>query len=255
MPILAVGRRALCQNPGPSRAQPAACFPSHAVIADDLRQFIESTLLALAALLPIVNPLGAAPVYLAKTVDLTSTEHADLSQRVAINCFLLLLASLLVGAYVLDFFGLSVPIVQVAGGLVVCSLAWSLLNQPDEPLEWVHEAANPIARPDLRSRAFYPLTMPLTVGPGSISVAITIGANQSQSVRSMIVNSAANATGILIVSVSVFVVLRYADRIMRKLGPTGTAVLLRLSAFILLCIGVQITWNGASALWRTLAFA
>lgn len=255
MPILAVGRRALCQNPGPSRAQPAACFPSHAVIADDLRQFIESTLLALAALLPIVNPLGAAPVYLAKTVDLTSTEHADLSQRVAINCFLLLLASLLVGAYVLDFFGLSVPIVQVAGGLVVCSLAWSLLNQPDEPLEWVHEAANPIARPDLRSRAFYPLTMPLTVGPGSISVAITIGANQSQSVRSMIVNSAANATGILIVSVSVFVVLGYADRIMRKLGPTGTAVLLRLSAFILLCIGVQITWNGASALWRTLAFA
>ncbi|MEO8537640.1 MAG: MarC family protein [Betaproteobacteria bacterium] len=225
------------------------------MIADDLRQFIESTLLALAALLPIVNPLGAAPVYLAKTVDLTSTEHADLSQRVAINCFLLLLSSLLVGAYVLDFFGLSVPIVQVAGGLVVCSLAWSLLNQPDEPLEWVHEAANPIARPDLRSRAFYPLTMPLTVGPGSISVAITIGANQSQSVRSMIVNSAANATGILIVSVAVFVVFRYADRIMRKLGPTGTAVLLRLSAFILLCIGVQITWNGASALWRTLAFA
>ena len=224
------------------------------MIAEDLRQFIESTLLALAALLPIVNPLGAAPVYLAKTVDLTPTEHADLSRRVAINCFLLLLASLLVGAYVLDFFGLSVPIVQVAGGLVVCSLAWSLLNQPDEPVEWVHEAAKPLTRPDLRTRAFYPLTMPLTVGPGSLSVAITIGANQSQSVRSLIVNSAAHATGILIVSIAVFVVLRYADTIMRRLGPTGTAVLMRLSAFILLCIGVQITWNGVSALWRTLAF-
>ena len=224
------------------------------MIAEDLRQFIESTLLALAALLPIVNPLGAAPVYLAKTVDLTPTEHADLSRRVAINCFLLLLASLLVGTYVLDFFGLSVPIVQVAGGLVVCSLAWSLLNQPDEPVEWVHEAAKPLTRPDLRTRAFYPLTMPLTVGPGSLSVAITIGANQSQSVRSLIVNSAAHATGILIVSIAVFVVLRYADTIMRRLGPTGTAVLMRLSAFILLCIGVQITWNGVSALWRTLAF-
>ena len=150
------------------------------VIAEDLRQFLESTLLAIAALLPIVNPLGAAPVYLAKTVDLTPAEHADLSRRVAINCFMLLLASLLVGAYVLDFFDLSVPIVQVAGGLVVCSLAWSLLNQPDEPIEWVHEAAKPLSRPDLRTRAFYPLTMPLTVGPGSISVAITIGANQSQ---------------------------------------------------------------------------
>ena len=165
------------------------------MIAEDLRQFIESTLLALAALLPIVNPLGAAPVYLAKTVDLTPAEHADLSRRVAINCFLLLLASLLIGAYVLDFFDLSVPVVQVAGGLVVCSLAWSLLNQPDEPIEWVHEAAKPLTRPDLRTRAFYPLTMPLTVGPGSISVAITIGANQSQSVRSLIVNSAAHAVG------------------------------------------------------------
>ena len=163
-------------------------------------------------------------------------------------------ASLLVGAYVLDFFDLSVPIVQVAGGLVVCSLAWSLLNQPDEPIEWVHEAAKPLSRPDLRTRAFYPLTMPLTVGPGSISVALTIGANQSQSVRSLIVNSAAHATGIFVVALFVFVVLRYADTIMRKLGPTGTAVLLRLSAFILLCIGVQITWNGASTLFRTLAF-
>ena len=177
------------------------------MIAEDLRQFVESTLLAIAALLPIVNPLGAAPVYLAKTVDLTPAEHADLSRRVAINCFMLLLASLLVGAYVLDFFDLSVPIVQVAGGLVVCSLAWSLLNQPDEPIEWVHEAAKPLSRPDLRTRAFYPLTMPLTVGPGSISVAITIGANQSQSVRSLIVNSAAHATGIFIVALSVFVVL------------------------------------------------
>ena len=221
-------------------------------MAEDLRQFVESMLLSLAALLPIVNPLGAAPVYLAKTVDLTPGEHADLSRRVAINCFFLLLASLLIGAYVLDFFGLSVPVVQVAGGLVVCSLAWSLLNQPDEPIEWVHDAAKAIARPDLRTRAFYPLTMPIIVGPGSISVAITIGANQSQSVRSLIVNSTAHIVSMLIVAIAIFFSLRYADAIIRRLGPTGTAVMLRLSAFILLCIGVQIVWNGASALWRTL---
>ncbi|HEX6138539.1 MAG TPA: MarC family protein [Casimicrobiaceae bacterium] len=221
----------------------------------DLRQFLESILLVVAALLPIVNPLGAAPVYLAKTVDLNAAEHADLARRVAINCFVLLLASLLIGAHVLDFFGLSVPIVQLAGGLVVCSLAWSLLNQPDEPLEWVHDAAKPLARrPDLQMRAFYPLTMPLTVGPGSISVAITIGANQSShGVATVIVDSLAHLTGVLVVALSIFVTLRYAERILRRLGPTGTAVLLRLSAFILLCIGVQIMWNGVSALWRTLA--
>lgn len=217
-------------------------------MAEDFRQFVEAMLLSLAALLPIVNPLGAAPVYLAKTVDLTPAEHADLSRRVAVNCFLLLLASLLVGAYVLDFFGVSVPVVQIAGGLVVCSLAWALLNQPDEPIEWVHDAAKSLSRPDLRTRAFYPLTMPIIVGPGSISVAITIGANQSQSVRSLIVNSAAHITSMLLVAIAIFVSLRYADRIMRRLGPTGTAVMLRLSAFILLCIGVQILWNGVSSL-------
>ena len=136
---------------------------------------------------------------------------------------MLLLASLLVGAYVLDFFDLSVPIVQVAGGFVVCSLAWSLLNQPDEPIEWVHEAAKPLTRPDLRTRAFYPLTMPLTVGPGAISVAITIGANQSQSVRSLIVNSAAHTTGIFVVALLVFIVLRYADTIMLDRSPPRPA--------------------------------
>ncbi len=255
MAILLV--RVSCANHGRIRAPISqAPLPSTTaktiVIAEDFRQFLESMLLSLAALLPIVNPLGAAPVYLAKTVDLTPVEHGELSRRVAINSFILLLASLFVGGYVLDFFGLSVPIVQVAGGLVVCSLAWSLLNQPDEPIEWVHDAAKPISRPDLRTRAFYPLTMPLIVGPGSISVAITIGANQSQNVRSLIVNSAAHMTSMLIVAVSVFVSLRYADRIIRRLGPTATAVFLRLSAFILLCIGVQIIWNGASGLWKTM---
>lgn len=221
------------------------------MIADDLRLFLESMLLSLVTLLPIVNPLGAAPVYLAKTVDLTTQEHADLARRVAVNCFLLLLASLLIGAYVLEFFGLSVPIVQVGGGLLVCSLAWSLLHQPDEPIEWAHDAAKAIGRPDLRVRAFYPLTMPLIIGPGSISVAITLGANQSHVVHQLIVESIAHATGVLLVAVAIFATLRYAEPILRRFGATGTAVLLRLSAFILLCVGIQIIWNGVSSLWRS----
>ena len=219
-------------------------------LADDLRQFLESMLLALATLLPIVNPLGAAPLYLAKTVDLTKSEHAGLASRVAINCFLLLIASLLIGAYVLDFFGISVPVVQVAGGLLVCSLAWSLLHQPDEPLDGVQDVASPVKRPDLRTRAFYPLTMPLIVGPGSISVAITLGANQSHAFRPLVVNTLGHVLAAFLVAVTIFVTLRYAEAILRRFGPTGTAVILRLSAFILLCIGVQIIWNGVSALWQ-----
>jgi len=214
----------------------------------DLRQFAEAVVLAVAALLPIVNPLGGAPLYLAKTVDLTSAQHVELARRVARNCALLLLASLLLGTYVLAFFGLSLPVVQVAGGLVVCSIAWSLLQQPDAPPALQDESRRMVTSEDLRSRAFYPLTMPLTVGPGSISVAIALGANEASSVRTGVVVGLAHVTAVAIVAVAIFVCYRYAERILRRLGHSGTVVVTRLSAFILLCIGVQILWNGVSAL-------
>jgi multiple antibiotic resistance protein len=211
-----------------------------------VRGFGETAALAVAALFAIVNPLGGAPIFLAKTADLSSEERAALAKPVALYSFLLLIVSTLIGTHVLDFFGVSIPVVQVAGGLVVCSMGWSLLNQPASPFGKAGEAA--AVREDPRSRAFYPLTMPLTVGPGSISVAITLGANPPQSVRHLLFTVLAHLTGILIVSVSVYLCYRYADRILRRLGPTGTVVLVRLSAFILLCIGVQICWNGARAL-------
>jgi multiple antibiotic resistance protein len=214
----------------------------------DLRQFIETVFVAVAALLPIVNPLGGAPIYLTKTVDLTSEQHDELALRVARNCAVLLLASLLLGAYLLDFFGLSVPIVQVAGGLVVCSIAWSLLHDPDAAPPMQAEARRVVSSEDLRRRAFYPLTMPLTVGPGSISVAITLGASQAQNVHSAIVIGVAHASAVVAVALSIYLCYRYADRLLRRLGDTGTVVVTRLSAFILLCIGVQIVWKGVAAL-------
>jgi multiple antibiotic resistance protein len=214
----------------------------------DLRQIVEGVLLVFAALLPIVNPFGGAPLFLAMTADCTADERASLARRVAINAFVLLIASVATGSYVLEFFGLSVPVVQVAGGLVVSAFGWSLLQHPGPvDVQPATRAAIPIS-----SRAFYPLTLPLTVGPGSISVAITIGANFPQSVRSLLINGPAMLIGVVLVSATVFVAYRYADRIGRVIGETGMAVLLRLSAFILLCIGVQILWNGVRGLLGTL---
>ena len=219
----------------------------------DLRQFFETLLLAVAALLPIVNPLGGAPIYLAKTSDLSPEAHSELSRRVAINCFMLLLVSTFIGAYVLDFFGLSIPAVQVAGGAVVCAIGWSLLNAPDQaPVAAAQDAIRAVTPTDLARRAFYPLTMPLTVGPGSISVAITLGANQPANVRALIATSLGHIAGIFVVVVIVFLCYRYADPILRKLGEVGTAIVTRLTAFILLCIGVQILWNGIRGLVETL---
>src|SRR5215831_17227681 len=186
-------------------------------------------------------------VLLVLTTDYTPAERASLARRVTVNAFFLLVASVATGTYVLEFFGLSIPVVQVAGGLIVSALGWRLLQDPSPT-----KASAAATAPRDRNLAFYPLTMPLTVGPGSISVAITIGANHPDSLRSLLVNIPAILIGVTLVSASVFVAYRYADRLSRLIGETGMSVLLRLSAFILLCIGVQIVWNGASALLKTL---
>src|ERR1700722_4951110 len=204
--------------------------------------------LTVGVLFPIFDPLAGAPIYLALTNGLTPVERNRMATSVAINSFLLLLVSALIGAYVLDFFGLSIPAVQVAGGAVVCMIGWSLLNSPTSPTVLGRNDARTTTPEDLEHRAFYPMTMPLTVGPGSISVALTLGASQPPGLRPLLLTALAHAVGILLVAISVFLCYRYADRIVSRLGSTGTSVVVRLSAFILLCIGVQICWNGVHAL-------
>jgi len=122
----------------------------------DLRQIVEGVLLVFAALFPIVNPLGGAPIFLAMTLE----ERASLAWRVTVNAFFLLVASVATGTYVLEFFGLSVPVVQVGGGLVVSTLGWRLLQDPS-----AIDRPSTATAPRSRNLAFYPLTMPLTLGP------------------------------------------------------------------------------------------
>jgi len=211
-------------------------------------EFGSVVLLAVGVLFPIVDPLGGAPIYLAMTAGLTSSERSRMARSVAINSFFLLLTSTLIGAYVLDFFGLAIPSVQVAGGIVVCMVAWSLLNSPTSPTPLGRNDARTQPSEDLEQRAFYPMTMPLTVGPGSISVALTLGANPPPGLRPLLFTALAHVVGILLIALSVFFCYRYAERIVSRLGSTGTSVVVRLSAFILLCIGVQICWNGIHGL-------
>jgi multiple antibiotic resistance protein len=207
----------------------------------ELFDYGNAVLFTLAALLPIVNPLGSAPIFLSMTADLPSAARRKLAIAVGRNSFLLLTAAMLIGTYVLRIFGVSLPIVRVAGGLLVTANGWRLLNHdesdttnPDPVDAWEREVAR---------RAFYPLTFPLTVGPGSISVAITLGARTPSGARAL-GEVAAALVGVLIVSLTVFLSYRFSSRLIAYLGDTGTVVFLRLSSFILLCVGVAIIWSG-----------
>jgi multiple antibiotic resistance protein len=222
-------------------------------MTDGLGLLGHTALLAIAALFPIVDPIAGSPIFLELTGSLDERRRAVLARVVAWNSFLLLLASMLVGAYVLDFFGLSIPAVQVAGGFVLAAMGWSLLNKAEAPDAAERTTAGEAAAEKVQRRAFYPLTMPLTVGPGSISVAITLGANPRADVRTELLTASGHALGALAVALSVYFCYRYAHALARVLGETGRTVVARLSAFLLLCIGVQIASNGVLAMFAGVA--
>lgn len=206
----------------------------------------KSVVLIFSALFPIVNPLGGSPIFLALTRDYGAVSRWALSRQIAFNSFFLLVGSYLIGTHVLAFFGVSIPVVQVGGGLIVISNGWAMLHRPEED-----ERAQVRCDDDPLRQAFYPLTLPLTVGPGSISVAITLGANAPQHPGFHPLTITAAVIGCLLVAVSVFLSYGFADRLARALGTTAMSVILRLSSFLLVCIGVQILWNGVKALLGT----
>jgi multiple antibiotic resistance protein len=214
-----------------------------------VNEIVNSFLLVYAGLFPIVNPVGSAPIFLGLTRHCSDQERNMLARRVALNGFFLLLGSLFVGSHVLEFFGITLPVVRVAGGMVVTAFGWRLLHA-GEALE-DHRAAGTATRAAEPTDAFYPLTMPLTVGPGSISVAITLGSQRPKlavGLADLALLGGAAVAGIAAIAVTVYICYRYAGRIVAGLGPRGTNVLVRLSAFILLCIGIEIIWNGYSEL-------
>jgi multiple antibiotic resistance protein len=216
------------------------------IVTEPLLAIVRSTLVTIAALMPIVNPIGSAPLFLSMTADLPSAARHVLARKVAANAFVMLIAAMLVGSQILRFFGISIPIVRVGGGLLVIANGWHLLNADEPPrAPSVTEAWDRA----VAQRAFYPLTFPLTVGPGSISVAVTLGARLSGSAAA---NIASELAGVIVVAVIVFLSYRFASRLIGSLGETGTSVFLRLSSFILLCVGVAILWSGLEELIRGL---
>ena len=208
-----------------------------------LAAVLKTALLEVAALFPIVNPVGTAPIFLSLTRGASSETRAVLARRVAVNGFVLLVASMLVGSYILAFFGVSLPVVQVAGGLVLTSTGWSLLTRP--PGDAGADRTVTTSHRDWLHQSFYPLTLPLTVGPGSLSVAVTLGANASGRLAPVLLATLAASA---FIGLTIYLSYAWSERLERLLGESAVNVFLRLSSFLLLCIGVQILANGVKAL-------
>jgi len=216
-----------------------------------LLEFTKGTLLILSALFPIVNPLGGSPVFLLLTREYPDSARRILARQVAMNSFVLLIASFLVGTHILEFFGISIPVVQVGGGLIVISNGWAMLKSKEE-MDRGPAVQKKVNMKDISRSAFYPLTLPLTVGPGSISMAITLGANEPRHLGQNLLPILAAVIASALVAASIYLCYGFAHRLAAIIGENGMSIILRLSSFLLVCIGVQILWNGVKALLLTL---
>jgi multiple antibiotic resistance protein len=203
---------------------------------------LQSFLLATSALFSIVNPMGGALIFAQVTADRSHAERLALARRIGVYSLVVMLGAIWLGAYVLAFFGITIAALRIAGGLVVATTAWALLSAPERQEERKQAQAGEARGAD--DVAFFPLTMPLTTGPGTISVAIALGANRPADGAAFAAFAGGVTAAAIAIAVSIWLAYSWADGITGLLGGARVRVIARLAAFILLCVGVQITLAG-----------
>jgi len=195
-----------------------------------------------ASLFSITNPIGVSAVFLAMTQHETVLKQKHIAKKVGLYSLILLIATFFIGPYVLLFFGISLSSVQVAGGMLVFYTAWSMFGaQPKISHEEKKEAFD-----KAEDCAFFPLTMPLTAGAGAMAAVIAIASNLKKEHQFNFYSISSVLLAIIIVCLIVWLCYRYAGRIVSLLGQTGSNVITRLTAFILLAIAVTTIWDGFS---------
>jgi multiple antibiotic resistance protein len=213
-----------------------------------------SFLIAFSVLLPLVNPLGSALVFLGLAGEAPASVYRSLARRIAINNIIFLTTIELLGAAILRFFGISLPIVQFSGGIVIAAMGWSVLNERDARANSRNkqeetDVRNETKFEDLQHKAFYPFTFPVTSGPGTLVGLLTLTAHMSdKNISKDILAHAGVFLAVVALSVLVYFCYAFAPKITKVIPPATAHGILRVIAFILLCIGVQIAWNGLSVL-------
>jgi len=206
---------------------------------------LKALVLVPVTLLPIINPLSTAPVFIA-TVGADQQVAKRLARQVAINSWFVVVGSILIGTYVLAIFGISLPVVRVGGGLLVAATAWRMLNRTED--DDVHAAAaaqaSELSQAEVVRRSFFPITFPLTTGPGTIAASIALGANIPSTPVLYVAGAIVAGAGAALVSLVLYLLFGNSAKVVGWLGEVGMLVMTRLMAFILLCIGIQIMWTG-----------
>jgi len=213
--------------------------------------FLQLVFVGFISLFPAVNPVGSAFIVDPLLSGLSFPERKAAAKRVAFYCFLICLVSILIGSWVLELFGISIPIVQLAGGIMICRMGWQLLTSEDA-IKGTKETAQPDRKAgDIDNILFYPVSFPMTTGAGTISVLLTLSAHgEDVDISKHIVKLVALAIAVLLICLLVYICYANTPRLIRRLGPRGEQIVNRLSAFLVFCIGMQIASAGIRTLLK-----
>jgi multiple antibiotic resistance protein len=211
----------------------------------DLYTFLHLAVAGIIALFAPVNPVGTALVVNPFFEQLTEKERHRAASKVTTYCLILCLTVLLVGSWFFKLFGISLPVVQLAGGIVICHMGWLLLSNDNKASDSGASQGTTPPPTDLEDRLFYPIAFPMTTGPGTIAVLLTLSANGHATRGSTyLANLGALVVAVLVICLAVYVCLAYAPAFLKRIGPKGGMVLNRISAFLVFCVGLQIATDG-----------
>jgi multiple antibiotic resistance protein len=214
--------------------------------------FLQLVFTGFISLFPAVNPVGSAFIVDPLLTGLNLSERKAASKKIAFYCFLICTVSILIGTYIMELFGISIPIVQLAGGLMICRMGWQLLTTEDA-IKSSKETAQPERKAgDIENILFYPVSFPMTTGAGTISVLLTLSAHgEDNDISKHLVKLVALFIAVLLICLLIYICYANTPRLIKRLGPRGEQIVNRLSAFLVFCIGMQIASAGIRTLLKT----
>jgi len=214
--------------------------------------FLHLIFIGFLSLFPAVNPIGSAFIVDPLLNGLNLQERKKAAKKVALYCLTICTVSALIGSWILKLFGISIPIVQLAGGIMICRMGWQLLTSDDD-IKGSKETAQPDrSAGDIENFLFYPVAFPMTTGAGTISVLLTLSAHENENgLMDHVLNLGALFIAIVLMCLLIYICYANAPRLIHRLGPRGEQIVNRLSAFLVFCIGMQIASAGIRALLKT----
>ncbi|HEY5124566.1 MAG TPA: MarC family protein [Ignavibacteria bacterium] len=201
-----------------------------------MEHFLQAIPMAFLALFPLVNPVGAIPLFCTLTSDGTNEYRKKMAFKTSLNVVIILIVFLLIGKLLLEFFGISLPVLKIAGGLIVAHTAWEMVTSKNKLTK--EESSELDDKEDI---SFTPMAMPMLSGPGSIG--IVIGLTSANSVSS-ISYYLGFSVGIILLGIIVYILLIISLRLFKLLGTTGIGVMSRIMGFFILAIAVEIIYQG-----------